>query len=73
MCCDYSDLLITDQPGRWSISEGSILSINEDTGVATATATGRTVVYHKIGGVVDTLTEVAQSLMIHVHVLHGWC
>ncbi len=48
----------TGHTGKWSVSEGSILSINEDTGVAMATATGRTVVYHKLGGVVDTLTEV---------------
>lgn len=50
--------MLKGQPGKWSASERMVLSINEDTGVATASATGRTVVYHKIGGVVDTLTEV---------------
>ena len=50
--------VIIGQSGKWSTSEGSVLSIGEDSGVAVASATGRAVVYHKIGGVVDTLTEV---------------
>ncbi len=52
------------QPGKWSTGEDSVLSIREDTGVALASAAGRAVVYHKIGGVVDTLTEVGTLLVL---------
>ena len=54
----------TDQPGKWSTSEDSVLSIREDTGVALASTAGRAVVYHNIGGVVDTLTEVGTPIVL---------
>ena len=57
----FTTHLTEDKPGRWSTGEKGVISIQSETGVATALSTGRAVIYHKIQDVIDTHTEVTVS------------
>ncbi len=50
--------LLEHDPGTWEIGEGPAMEVEKESGVARALAVGRTVVYHKIGSVVDSHTEI---------------
>ena len=57
----FTTHLTEDKPGWWTTGDKAVISIQPETGVATALATGRAVIYHKIEDVIDTHTEVSVS------------
>ena len=54
-------LVCAAKPGQWSSGEEGIISLDADSGVAVAVATGRALVYHNVDGLVDTHTEVSSN------------
>ena len=54
-------LVCAAKPGQWSSGEEGVISLDADSGVAVAVATGRALVYHNVDGLVDTHTEVSSN------------
>lgn len=54
----FSTHLTEDKPGSWSVGEEGVFHLFPETGVGRAVGVGRTVVYHKQKGAVDTHTEI---------------
>ena len=61
-CAGYHSVLVcAAKPGQWSSGEEGVISLDADSGVAVAVATGRALVYHNVDGLVDTHTEVSSN------------